>query len=114
MAGQRIDQIQGGYIPPCVGERSTFMAPFQITRAHRHPYSDSSKLHKHFKPATVTYAPYSAGCVPFRWVARKGMAELTRDLRLYDLRHSCATLLVGAGVNPKIVSERLGHASIVL
>ena len=36
------------------------------------------------------------------------------ELNLYSLRHSCATLLLSAGVNPKIVSERLGHASIVL
>jgi integrase len=40
-------------------------------------------------------------------------AELP-ELNLYSLRHSCATLLLSAGVNPKIVSERLGHASIVL
>lgn len=36
------------------------------------------------------------------------------DIRLYDLRHTCATLLLSAGENPKIVSERLGHASITL
>lgn len=30
----------------------------------------------------------------------------------YDLRHTCATLLLLAGINPKIVSERLGHSSI--
>jgi integrase len=41
-------------------------------------------------------------------------AELLETLNLYSLRHSCATLLLSAGVNPKIVSERLGHASIVL
>jgi integrase len=34
--------------------------------------------------------------------------------RLYDLRHTCATLLLVADENPKIVSERLGHSSIVL
>lgn len=33
-------------------------------------------------------------------------------LRLYDLRHTCATLLLAAGENPKVVAERLGHASI--
>ena len=33
---------------------------------------------------------------------------------MYDLRHTCATLLLKRGVNPKIVSERLGHASITL
>lgn len=41
-------------------------------------------------------------------------AELPKILNLYSLRHSCATLLLSAGINPKIVSERLGHASIVL
>lgn len=40
-------------------------------------------------------------------------APLSR-IRLYDLRHTTATLLLSAGLNPKVVSERLGHASIVL
>jgi len=33
-------------------------------------------------------------------------------IRLHDLRHTHATLMLKAGVHPKIVSERLGHASI--
>lgn len=41
-------------------------------------------------------------------------AALPASFRLYDLRHSCATLLLTAGENPKVVAERLGHASIVL
>ncbi|MBE3591532.1 MAG: tyrosine-type recombinase/integrase [Thermoanaerobacter sp.] len=36
------------------------------------------------------------------------------NIRLYDLRHTCATLLLLAGENPKVVSERLGHANITL
>lgn len=35
-----------------------------------------------------------------------------RGLRLHDLRHSHATLMMANGVHPKIVSERLGHATI--
>jgi integrase len=35
-------------------------------------------------------------------------------IRLYDLRHTCATLLLLADVSPKIVSERLGHSTITL
>jgi integrase len=41
-------------------------------------------------------------------------AELPPTLRLYDLRHSCATLLLSQGEHPKVVSERLGHASVTL
>lgn len=33
-------------------------------------------------------------------------------MRLYDTRHTHATLLLTAGVNPKIVSARLRHASV--
>lgn len=35
-------------------------------------------------------------------------------IRLYDLRHTMATMLLLAGFNPKIVSERLGHSSVSL
>jgi integrase len=41
-------------------------------------------------------------------------AGLSESFRLYDLRHTCASLLLGANEHPKIVSERLGHASITL
>jgi integrase len=33
------------------------------------------------------------------------------EIRLYDLRHTGATLALAAGVPPKVVSEQLGHAS---
>lgn len=34
------------------------------------------------------------------------------NIRLYDLRHTAATLGLAAGVSPKIVSEQLGHDSV--
>ena len=34
-------------------------------------------------------------------------------MRLHDLRHTCATLLLG-GINPKLVSEMLGHSTVAL
>ena len=35
-------------------------------------------------------------------------------IRLHDLRHTHATLALQAGIHPKVVSERLGHASIAI
>jgi len=34
------------------------------------------------------------------------------QIRLHDLRHTSATLALKAGVHPKVVSERLGHATV--
>jgi len=34
------------------------------------------------------------------------------DIRFHDLRHTCATLLLGRGVHAKLVQELLGHATI--
>jgi integrase len=38
-------------------------------------------------------------------------ASLPR-IRLHGLRHSMATLMLAAGEHPKVVSERMGHASV--
>src|SRR5215217_6033596 len=41
-------------------------------------------------------------------------AGLPADTRFHDLRHTCATLLLGKGVHPKFVQELLGHANIAI
>jgi len=35
-------------------------------------------------------------------------------MRFHDLRHTAATLLLGRGIHPKIVSEMLGHSQIAI
>lgn len=35
-------------------------------------------------------------------------------IRLHDLRHTHATLALRAGIHPKVVSKRLGHATIAI
>ena len=47
--------------------------------------------------------------------ARKELGEesLSR-IRLHDLRHTHATLLLAAGIPVKVVSERLGHANATI
>jgi integrase len=43
-----------------------------------------------------------------RFLAKAGLPHV----RFHDLRHAHATLMLLQGVHPKIVSERLAHASI--
>jgi integrase len=58
-----------------------------------------------------------SGQVLHPWVTsrcfRKAVKEaMLPDLRLHDLRHTHATLALQAGIHPKVVSERLGHATV--
>lgn len=58
--------------------------------------------------------PYRRGDIRrFSWLPLLKRAGLP-TIRFHDLRHTSATLLLGAGIHPKIVQERLGHSTILL
>ncbi len=59
---------------------------------------------------TVSGHPMNADCLAKHFRSILEVARLPR-IRLYDLRHTAATLALAAGVSPKVVSEQLGHAS---
>lgn len=66
---------------------------FVFASQNGEPLDKHNLVQRHFKPLLID-------------------AGLPRSIRLYDLRHTCASQLLKANVNPKIVSERLGHASV--
>lgn len=43
---------------------------------------------------------------------RVGGGRIVGPWRMHDLRHAMATHWLASGINAKIVSERLGHASV--
>lgn len=59
-----------------------------------------------------TGRPLNAGWVTHRWAKIAAAADL--GLRFHDLRHGQASLLVALGVHPRVVAERLGHATIAM
>lgn len=103
------------------GRRTIALCPSSCIELRRHretqerdanllgtPLTDDSLVFGHpdgspRSPSTLTLA--------FRRLTRRlGFT----GVRLHDLRHTHATLMMEQGVNPKIVSERLGHASVVI
>jgi hypothetical protein len=83
LAGQSIQALdQTTQWPACIGERATFMAPFDFTRVVKHPYAGFSKEHEHITPAAFRHPEYSAATIPFRWMMRKSAWELAEQLDL--------------------------------
>ena len=57
-------------------------------------------------------------CYPHRMEAQWFFPLLHRAglprIRFHDLRHTAVTLLLGGGINPKVISEMLGHSSVAI
>ena len=54
--------------------------------------------------------PYRPDTISHAW--QKLAKKTGVNVRLHDARHSHASLMLKAGVHPKVVQERLGHATI--
>lgn len=73
------------------------------------------KLIKNSIPSNYVFHTFGEPLYPSE-VSRRFQADVKRSklpqIRFHDMRHTHATLLLQLGVNPKVVAERLGHASI--
>ena len=74
-----------------------------------------------YRPGGLVFASEAGGIINPSNLRNRSFARLLkrtglmgRGLRFHDLRHTCATLLLSRNVNPKIVSEMLGHANIAI
>lgn len=74
-----------------VSAGDSMFADLVFATARGEPINEEYLVKKHFKPL----------------LREAGLP----NIRLYDLRHTSATLALTVGVAPKVVSEQLGHAS---
>lgn len=73
-ASEWFNRLRSDELPPCVGERASFMAPFEFARTVEHPYIEVfPETHGHFAPTRVVQPAYTAACVPFRWMLRENV-----------------------------------------
>jgi integrase len=63
--------------------------------------------------ATQIGGPLDGGQVKHKFHSALAAAGLP-DIRVHDLRHTSATLLLTRGVHPKVVQEMLGYSTITL
>ena len=70
-----------------------------------------------YRPGGLVFANETGGLINPSNLRNRSFSRLLKHaglprIRFHDLRHTCATLLLSRNVNPKIVSEMLGHSSI--
>ena len=54
---------------------------------------------------------YSPDSITQKWIRFRQKHQL-KEIRLHDLRHTSATAMLSAGVNMKVIQQRMGHSDI--
>ncbi|MBT9584667.1 site-specific integrase [bacterium] len=104
--------------PKTKGSHRTVTLPtglVELLRAHKASQPPVSPQKADLVFRTLDGEPLHAG--PLRRTDLRRLlkkAGLDERLHLYSLRHSQATIMLQAGVNPKVMAERLGHCSVQL
>ncbi|MBV9453907.1 MAG: site-specific integrase, partial [Rubrobacter sp.] len=102
--------------------RSVKLAPSAAEALKRHRAAQSAerlKLGPQWEDWGLVFSTGRGTPVSRRTLTARSFKPLLKraglpDIRLHDLRHTCATLLLGRGVHPKLVQELLGHANIAM
>jgi len=109
--------------PKTKGSRRTLTIPASLSRKlaiHKriqaeHRLKIGSEWEAHDLVFCGTFGtPLSIPNITYRYFRPILIAAKLPQIRLYDVRHSHATLLLIAGEHLKVVSERLGHSTIRL
>jgi integrase len=92
-----------------------FLRPY-LARQHESQETRREKLGKHWLENGLVIdrsdgSPMNPDTMSSSWHYFCKTHDVPR-IRFHDLRHAHATLMLLQGVHPKVVSERLGHASI--
>lgn len=104
------------------GRRQVNLTPRAVAalKAHRkRQLEESVKLAGLYKDRGLIFATNVGTPLNPENVVKRSFKPLLKraglpEIRFHDLRHTCATLLMGRGVHPKLVQELLGHATIAM
>jgi len=89
------------------------LAAHRVRQDHERATCDRPHEHSGLVFTRVNGAPLHPHSVSQGFERRARRLGLPR-IRFHDLRHTSASLALAAGIHPKVVSERLGHASVMI
>lgn len=94
------------------GRRTILLSQGTVNRLYIHYMKDANKKERSEFMFTERGSLIYKGNLHTRYFKPAMKRAGVKQIRFHDLRHTCASLLLGAGVNIKVVSERLGHSNI--
>jgi integrase len=113
------NQVVAGEPKTARGRRTIALDPATVAalRQHRKRQTEERLLAgpRHTDSGLVFTMPDGSPIHPNRfglWFRRRTRTAGLPAIRLHDMRHSYATAGLAAGVPPKVMSERLGHATV--
>jgi integrase len=113
------NQVIAGEPKTARGRRTIALDPATVAalRQHRKRQTEERLLAgpRHTDSGLVFTMPDGSPIHPNRfglWFRRRTRTAGLPAIRLHDMRHSYATAGLAAGVPPKVMSERLGHATV--
>jgi integrase len=125
--GRQLQRMRDGsglkFVPPKGGKGRTVRLPpltVEALRAHRARQAEQKlKAGPLYQDEGLVFATEVGTPLEPSNIDRRSFKPLLKkaglsDIRFHDLRHTCATVLLSRGVNPKFVQELLGHADIKL
>lgn len=111
------------FVPPKSGKGRTIRLPLRTVealKAHRARQAEEKlKAGSLYQDGGLVFATEVGTPLEPSNIDRRSFKPLLQkaglpDMRFHDLRHTCATVLLTEGVNPKFVQELLGHADVGL
>ena len=102
------------------GRRSLSLPDFVVEELRAHKIRQNAQRLKagaawvdHGLVFTNRHRGYTNGTLALNRFKRALRVANLPDMRIHDLRHSLASILLAIGIHPKVVQEILGHSSIV-
>ncbi|WP_440065596.1 AAA family ATPase [Streptosporangium sp. OZ121] len=81
-AGKSLDELDTHRIA-CVGERGTFLSSRPYPVVLKHPYRHNRAL-RNLQPTTITVPAFGVQAIPYYWLLRESIAEVSREYDLVD------------------------------
>lgn len=92
-AGIPIHTLEEHVLPPCVGEKVTFMSAHDIFKPTNHPYAsnpNNAAYYAHYRPTALKYPAYSLSAVPYNWMLKDSKSDRSEIAEGYSLNYDPA------------------------